>query len=438
MKYFVLGVFILMYLLIIIKPNLKVFITGGVALIVTLGLLIFANGNILEILSKIKIDIMMMLIGIMLTFGTFADSNMPSLIANKLMKKMPNSIMAIVVISTLSGVVSAFVDNVATVLMLAPIGLAIAKKIDVSPIPVLISIAVSSNLQGAATLVGDTTSMMLANAADMSFFDFFFFNGKFSIFWAVELGALLTIPVIIFVFRKDNKKLLFEGDKVEVTTKAPTIILCLNLLALVIASFFENVRLNINLVGESYDITAGTICMICGIASVIIYSASQKEKIMQCVKRSFDYETVLFLIFLFLIIGIVRIVGIIDDISEIFKSLASSNLFLLFVIIVLGSVILSAFIDNIPYVATMLPVIAGLSSTLDANACIVLYFGLLIGATLGGNITPVGASANVVAIGILEKNGYKVKSSDFFKIGIPFTLVAVLVGSIFTWLVWGM
>ena len=432
MKYFVLAVFILIYLFIIIKSDWKVYITGGAALLVTLGLVIFGNGSILEILSKIKLDILFMLIGIMLTVGVFADSNMPNKLADKLMSKMPNSIMALVVISLISGIISAFVDNVATVLMLAPIGLAIAKKIGVSPIPVLIAISVSSNLQGAATLVGDTTSMMLANAANMSFFDFFFFNGKFSIFWAVELGALATIPVLLIVFRKYNKKLSYEGEKVEVKTIIPTIILLLNMALLVVLSFLD---FEINLIG--YDITAGVICLVCGIASLIIFSTTQKEKITECVKRSFDYQTILFLIFLFLIIGVVQIVGIIDDISEMFKGLASSNLFLLFVVIVLGSVLLSAFIDNIPYVATMLPVIAGLTSVLPQGADIVLYFGLLIGATLGGNITPVGASANVVAIGILEKNGEKVKSTDFFKIGIPFTLVAVLVGSIFTWLVWG-
>ena len=432
MKYFVLAVFILMYLFIIIKSDWKVYITGGAALLVTLGLVIFGNGSILEILSKIKLDILFMLIGIMLTVGVFADSNMPNKLADKLMSKMPNSIMALVIISLISGIISAFVDNVATVLMLAPIGLAIAKKIGVSPVPVLIAISVSSNLQGAATLVGDTTSMMLANAAGMSFFDFFFFNGKFSIFWAVELGALATIPVLIIVFRKYNKKLSYEGEKVEVKTIIPTIILLLNMALLVVFSFLD---FEINLIG--YDITAGVICLVCGIASLIIFSTTQKEKVTECVKRSFDYQTILFLVFLFLIIGVVQIVGIIDDISEMFKGLASSNLFLLFVVIVLGSVLLSAFIDNIPYVATMLPVIAGLTSVLPQGADIVLYFGLLIGATLGGNITPVGASANVVAIGILQKNGEKVKSTDFFKIGIPFTLVAVLVGSIFIWLVWG-
>ena len=268
MKYFVLAVFILMYLFIIIKSDWKVYITGGAALLVTLGLVIFGNGSILEILSKIKLDILFMLIGIMLTVGVFADSNMPNKLADKLMSKMPNSIMALVVISLISGIISAFVDNVATVLMLAPIGLAIAKKIGVSPVPVLIAISVSSNLQGAATLVGDTTSMMLANAANMSFFDFFFFNGKFSIFWAVELGALATIPVLIIVFRKYNKKLSYEGEKVEVKTIIPTIILLLNMALLVVLSFLD---FEINLIG--YDITAGVICLVCGIASLIILIA---------------------------------------------------------------------------------------------------------------------------------------------------------------------
>ena len=112
-------------------------------------------------------------------------------------------------------------------------------------------------------------------------------------------------------------------------------------------------------------------------------------------------------------------------------------MFLLYTVIVFGSVLFSAFIDNIPYVATMLPVIRSLCAVLPTVSPYLLYFGLLCGATLGGNLTPVGASANVVGIGILNKAGYKVKNSDFFKIGIPFTLVAVLGGYTFCWFVWG-
>ena len=132
----------------------------------------------------------------------------------------------------LSGVISAFVDNVATVLMLAPIGLAIAKKVNVSPIPVLISIAVSSNLQGAATLVGDTTSVMLGGVANMDFLDFFFINGKPSIFFAVEIGMLLTIPIVAFIFRKQNKRISISVEQVKVSTIFPSLMLVLNILVL--------------------------------------------------------------------------------------------------------------------------------------------------------------------------------------------------------------
>ena len=141
------------------------------------------------------------------------------------------------------------------------------------------------------------------------------------------------------------------------------------------------------------------------------------------------------LIGLFVVIAGIQEAGIIDKIAEWFSGFGNGNVFLLYTVIVFGSVLLSAFIDNIPYVAAMLPVIESLSVKLGIDP-IVLYFGLLSGATLGGNITPFGASANVTAIGILRKEKYEVKNSDFFKIGIPFTLTAVVIGYLFIWFVW--
>ena len=128
-------------------------------------------------------------------------------------------------------------------------------------------------------------------------------------------------------------------------------------------------------------------------------------------------------------------VGLIEDVSQIFVRIGGGNLFLLYTLIVWFSVIFSAFIDNIPYVATMLPVVSALAAS-QGYSPYVLYFGLLVGATLGGNLTPIGASANIAAIGILQKNGFEVKHWDFMRIGIPFTLIAVLVGYVFCWLVW--
>jgi len=128
--------------------------------------------------------------------------------------------------------------------------------------------------------------------------------------------------------------------------------------------------------------------------------------------------------------------GIIDAIASWFAKIGSGSIFGLYTLIVFASVILSAFIDNIPYVAAMLPVVQGIAVQLGIDP-VVLYFGLLTGATLGGNITPFGASANVTGIGILRKEGYEVKNADFFRIGIPFTLTAVIIGYVFIWFVWG-
>ena len=128
-------------------------------------------------------------------------------------------------------------------------------------------------------------------------------------------------------------------------------------------------------------------------------------------------------------------VGIIDDFAGLIVKFGGSNHFLLYTIVVWGSVLISAFVDNIPYVATMLPVLTAVTAALGIEPYL-LYFGLLSGATLGGNITPIGASANITAVGLLKKEGYEVSFSDFFRIGIPYTLVAVLSGYIFLWLVW--
>ncbi len=428
MKIFILILFILTYVLIIAFPKLKAHVTGAAAVLAAGALLIFGNTTFKSVVSAVDFNVVMMLVGIMLTVGLFSESGMPNKLSEKLISKMPNAMAALVVLSVTSGFVSAFVDNVATVLMLAPIGLAVAKKTGVSPVPVMISIAVSSNLQGAATLVGDTTSIMLGGFANMSFFDFFFLNGKFSIFWAVELGALLTVPVLMFIFRKDNKKLEYPAEDVKVTSIVPTVLLLLNLALLIVFSFIK----------EKSAYTNGITCLAIGVFGVAYYCLRFKGDSLKKAVASVDFETTLFLVFLFIIIFAVEEVGIINDISELFIKVGYKNVFLLYTLIVFGSVLFSAFIDNIPYVATMLPVISGLCAGLPDVSPYLLYFGLLCGATLGGNLTPVGASANVVGIGILRKEGYEVKLKDFLRIGLPFTLVAVLGGYLFVWFVWGM
>ncbi|MCQ2387524.1 MAG: TRAP transporter large permease subunit [Clostridia bacterium] len=430
MKFFILALFILTYIMIIWVPKRKTLITMISAVICAVSCLIFKKITFREVALSIDYNVVLMLFGIMITVGLFSDSNMPNRLSDKLISKIPNSLFALVLLSVLSGIISAFIDNVATVLMLAPIGLSVAKKIGVSPIPVIISIAVSSNLQGAATLVGDTTSIMLASSkfADMSFFDFFFINGRLSIFWAVEIGAILTIPILIYVFRKDNKKLIYNSENITVSSVVPSVLLLLNIVLLVAVSFIPN----------KPDLTNGLICVGIGVIGLIYYVIRFKSRAIKTAIDSIDYKTILFLIFLFIIIACVEKCGIINDIGKLFSKVGGKNIFLLYFLIVFGSVLFSAVIDNIPYVATMLPVVATIAVGEMAKYSYLLYFGLLIGATLGGNLTPVGASANVVGIGILQKEGLEVKTSSFLKIGVPFTMVAVFGGALFVWLTWGL
>ena len=357
----------------------------------------------------------------------FIESGMPARLADLMLKKVPNVCWAIIALSVFSGVVSAFVDNVATVLMVAPVGLAICKKLKINPIPVIISIAVSSNLQGAATLVGDTTSILLGGYAGMSFIDFIWWLGRPSIFWAVELGAAGTVVILYFIFKKEKEPV--ESERLTpVTDHVPGIMLCLVVLCLIIASFFT--------VPYVDDIKNGLICMILFLIELVRNCIKNKSKEpLKLVAKEMDYQTIAMLCGLFVVIAAITEAGIIDAIANWFAGIGGGNVFLLYTIIVFGSVIISAFVDNIPYVAAMLPVVQSLAAHIGINP-IVLYFGLLTGATLGGNLTPFGASANVTGIGILRKEGYEVKNSDFFKIGLPFTMTAVLIGYLFIWAFW--
>ncbi|MBF1093211.1 MAG: TRAP transporter large permease subunit [Solobacterium sp.] len=417
-----LVLFVVMYIFLLALPEKRPYvalIAAGVFIL--LGILPLGN-----VIKAVDWNIILMLAGTMMVVQLFIESQMPALMAEGLLKAVPNIQWAVVVLSIFAGVISAFVDNVATVLMVAPVGLAVSKKLKTNPIPVLIAIAVSSNLQGAATLVGDTTSILLGGYANMSFNDFFVFMGKPGIALSVEVGAAMTIPVLLFLFRK-SKDPVHEEITTKVTDFVPSLLMIGVIMTLIIASQFEN----------KPQLTNGFICM--GYAVIGIIYRAIREKSTDVVKRAIqaiDFNTLLLLIGLFVVISGITEAGVIDAIAELFVRLGGSSVFVMYTMIVFVSVIISAFVDNIPYVATMLPVVQGIATSMGVEPY-VLYFGLLIGATLGGNLTPVGASANIAAIGILNKEGYKVSSKDFFRIGIPFTLIAVFSGYIVTWLIWG-
>ena len=376
-----------------------------------------------QIFTAIDWNVLLMIAGTMGLVQLFIDSHMPARLADMIMTKVPNVQMAAVALALFAGIISAFVDNVATVLMVAPVALAICKKLNTNPVPFIIGIAVSSNLQGAATLVGDTTAIMLGSYADMSFLDFFWYKGRPGIFFAVELGAVASALILAWLFRKEKKPIDRATQLTPVTDYVPTVLLAGMIVLLISASFLPS----------KPDITNGLICVtLFVIGMVYTYVRTRKAEAFTGPIKSIDFETIGLLLGLFLVIGGITHMGVVDAAAGLLAKMGGGNVFLIYTVIVWASVLFSAFIDNIPYVATMLPVVTGLASTLGIDPTL-LYFGLLSGATLGGNMTPIGASANIAGIGILRREGYEVKTGDFCRIGIPFTLAAVIPAYIYFW-----
>lgn len=391
--------------------------------------------GIAQALGEIDWNVLMMIAGTMGTVYLFIESKMPQLMSDILISKMPNIKWAIVCLSLFAGIVSAFVDNVATVLMIAPVALAFCKKVNISPVSSIICIAVSSNLQGAATLVGDTTSILLAKSANLDFSDFFVDSGKPGMFWVVEAGALVSALIILVMFRKDNAKIEFNA-RTKVEDKFPTFLLVGTIVLLIAASFIPYKDGAAE--GQFYkpDITNGLICIgffMIGIIREVFFN--KNYKIVKDTFKEIDYYTIALLTGLFIVIGGIKSAGVIDVIGNGIAKIGAGSEFIIYTIIVWISVILSAFIDNIPYTATMLTIVPVIAADMGMEPKL-LYYGLLCGATLGGNLTPIGASANIAGIGILKKEGYEVKATTFMKYGVPFTLAAVLTGYILIWFIW--
>ena len=423
LKIVAVSLFIVTYILLLIFPKRRAYVALASALIfLVLGILPWK-----DLFKAINWNVILMLAGTMGLVAIFIESRMPAYLGDLIIKKTPNVKWAIVSLALFAGLISAFVDNVATVIMIAPIAINVAKKLNKSPVTFIIAIAISSNLQGAATLVGDTTSILMGGHTGMTFFDFFVFRGMPGLFFIVQVSAIAATAFLLIVLRKEKDPItLMETEKV--TDYFPSFLMILLLVLLIVASLIPAV--------SSFELSSGIICFslfIIGLARFAFRKKNKKE--VAGIFKEIDYQTLLLLCGLFIIIGGLTHAGIITVISN-FLSGISGNVFVMYTILVFASMFLSAFIDNIPYVATMLPVVTSIAAAMGCDPFI-LYFGLLSGATLGGNLTPIGASANIAGLGILRKEGYEVKALQFMKISVPFTLIAVLSGYGLIWLFYG-
>jgi Na+/H+ antiporter NhaD/arsenite permease-like protein len=375
-----------------------------------------------DAVSSVNYNVLGVFLGTMVLSGLFIFSGVPAYLATKLVVRSRTVGMALLAVCVLAGFISSFVENVATVLIVAPIAFEVAKKLKANPVPFLIGIAVSSNLQGCATMIGDSPSIILALSSGMNFMDFFWMKGRPGITFAVELGAVASFLVLYLLFRK-YKQPVVRMEETRVRTWFPTVLLCLMMLTLAASSFIK----------ERPPYTIAFICLSYGAIGLVWHEWRHRESL--SLVKDLDWHTFFFLIGIFILVGSLTHAGVIDDIANCIIKHTRGNQFLAYTVIVWLSVALSAFVDNIPYTIAMIPVAQLVAKSLGVGQELFL-FGLLVGASLGGNITPIGASANVVAVGFLRKEKYRVTFGDFVRIGLPFTLAAVGVAYVVLWLVW--
>jgi len=369
-------------------------------------------------------NVLGVLAGAMMIADLFMASGVPVLLADKLAARCRTTRMALVAVCVFSGFVSAFVDNVTTVLLVSPVALAIAQRVGMSPAPVLIGIAVSANLQGAATLVGDPPSMLLGAEFKLTFNHFFVCHGKPFIFFAIQAGALASALVLFWVFRR-HREPMADVEVERPKTYVPVLFILLMIAFLASSSSFD----------PGFVWLAGTGNLVLG-ALAFAWGLCHEPAEAKRILRRYDVPTVLFLAGIFVLAYAMNCFGWVKAIADAIARLVGNNKFAAYSLIVWLSVLVSAFVDNIAYVALMLPVARSLGATVGGDP--LLYAaGLLVGACLGGNITPIGASCNVVAVGSLRRQGHRVTFWGFARIGLPFTIAATLAGYLFIWLFWG-
>lgn len=441
LKWIILTLALVMYLLVIIFQNKKVWMTSAAALItIVLGFLAQGGalaGNVFEplgglgelahhiFLELINWNILMIYVGSMIIAALFIYSRVPARIADALVTISPSTGIAVILILAMTGIISIFVENVATVLVMAPIALALSKKLKLNPVPFMIGLALMSNLEGTATLVGDPPSMIFASYAHYTFNDFFVHQGKISIFFFIQAGLIVGCIFFYCFFSKAKEKA--SVDKEPVISYLPLWLLLIMIGGLAVISFLT----------PELGYSSGCFVLGLGLLGLLWYRLSQKKspaEIWTLVKE-LDWETIAFLIGIFVVVGAISETGLLDDFAGWLAHITGGSKFAGFILILAFSILISGFVDNVPYIIVMLPVAGSLAAGLGIQKEL-LMFALLIGSCLGGNLTPFGASANVVAMGILKKEGHPITFPDFLKISAPFTILTTAAAAALLWAIW--
>lgn len=387
-------------------------ITGAVIIVITRLVMSenvaeFVDFNTLGVLSG-----MMIIVGILKTTGAF---EYVAIVAAKWAKGNPWKI--ILSFCIITAVTSALLDNVTTVLLIAPMTLGITAVLELDPIPFLIPQIIASNIGGTATLIGDPPNIMIGSAADIGFIDFI---KNLTPVIVVVFIVTMTIFKVIYgkklIVSEKNKKKVLAFDEKKAIQNLPLLKKSIFVLILVVLGFFLH---------EELDYPSGLVAIAGAMLLVLISGISVEETL-----ENIEWPTIFFFVGLFIVVGGLEATGVIEILAAKVLELTNGNLMLTGIVILWMSAIISAFLDNIPFVAALIPLIQHIGATGQMDV-MPLWWAISLGACLGGNGTIIGASANVVVAGLAERQGHKIAYGKYIKTGFPMMVISVFISMIY-------
>ncbi len=403
---------IVMALIISEKINRTVAALAGASLIVLIH--IFSGETALE---YIDFNTLGVLIGMMIIVGIVKKTGIFEYLAIFAAKKSKGNPWRILLsLCVITAITSALLDNVTTVLLIVPMTFVITQTLELDPIPFLIPEILASNIGGTSTLIGDPPNIMIGSAANLDFIDF-----------VVNLAPII---VIIFIATFAVLKMMYK-NKLVVTDEIKKQILqldekvCIKNYVLLKKCLLVLAVVMVGLIFHSKFGYSSAVVALSGATFLLLISGESIDEAM----HSIEWPTIFFFCGLFILVGSLEAVGWIDRLAKVIVGLTGNNLLLTGILIIWFSAIFSAFLDNIPFVATLIPLIKAMG--LSGMNISPLWWAVSLGACLGGNGTLIGASANVVVAGVAEKHGYKLSFKKYFKTGFPLMIMSIVLSTVY-------